>query len=133
MLTRQKAVDPMGATNTSAQRVTFDGRVKLEFHGSKVASDAGLLAYRELDEVLELTARGGGLLDDWRTGKSAQHSLVALLRQVIFQMAEVAAHGNCSGPFWSRLESRGCSPRRQVAQHRIHAGGWACVRGSILS
>ena len=133
MLTRQKAVNPMGATNKSAQRVTFDGRVKLEFHGSKVASDAGLLAYRELDGALELTARSGGLLDDWRTGKSAQHSLVALLRQSIFRMTEVAAHGNCSGLFWSRSESRGFSPRRQVAQHRIHAGGWACVRGSILS
>jgi hypothetical protein len=90
MLKRQQAEDSMGATNKSALRVTFDSRVKLEFHGSKVTSDAGLLAYRELDEALELTARSGGLLDDWHTGKNTQHSLVALLRQMIFQMAEVA-------------------------------------------
>jgi hypothetical protein len=74
----------MGATNKSALRVTFDSRLRLEFHGSKVTSDAGLLVYRELDEALELTIRSGGLLDEWRTGKNTQHSLVALLRQSIF-------------------------------------------------
>ena len=55
MSNQQKMENPTGAGNKPALRVTFDSGFKLEFHGSEVTSDAGLLACRELDEALGLS------------------------------------------------------------------------------
>ena len=74
----------MGDTNKDDLRVGFDSRLKVKFCGSKVTSDAGLLAYRELDEAFGLTEMGADLLTDSRQGSNKQHLLVPLLRQSIY-------------------------------------------------
>jgi hypothetical protein len=52
--------------------------------GSQVTTDAGLLAYRELDEALALTEIGADALQDSRLGQNKHHGLVPLLRQLIY-------------------------------------------------
>ena len=42
----------MGEARKDALRLNFDRKLKLEFHVTKVTSDAGLLAFRELDKAL---------------------------------------------------------------------------------
>jgi len=75
---------PMGESKDGVLRLDFDRRLKLEFHGSKVTSDAGLLPYRELDDAVGLTEIVGDVLTDTRRGKNGRHGLVGQFRQSVF-------------------------------------------------
>ena len=74
----------MGDRRKQALRVQFDGKLKLEFHGTKTTSDAGLLAFRELDEAFRLTEKASTVLSDLRHGKNMQHTLLAMLRPGVY-------------------------------------------------
>ena len=74
----------MGEKTKEALRVQFDKRLRLEFHGARITSDAGLLACRELDGALELTEVAPTYLEETREGRNVQHEIVPLLRQSVY-------------------------------------------------
>src|SRR3954467_3115645 len=84
--------DARGEAKESPLRVTFDRRIKLEFHGARITSDGGLLAYRELDDVFDLTAMAASTLSEGRRGKNIRHRLLGLLG-----LLRQAAYGRLAG------------------------------------
>jgi hypothetical protein len=64
--------------------VDFDPRVRLEFRGTQLSSDGGLLVMRELDDALGLSGLASAALCDMRRGKNTVHRLDGLFRQSVY-------------------------------------------------
>ena len=74
---------PTGESNDWVLRLDFDRRLVLQFRGSVVTSDAGLLPYRELDDALGLSEMASDVLADARAGRNGRHALAGLFWQSV--------------------------------------------------
>ena len=74
----------MGEKQTKPFQLTFNGLLKVDFQGSHVTSDGGLILVRELDERLGLGELIDEHLSDSRHGTNKQFTLADLLRQSIY-------------------------------------------------
>ena len=79
----------MGGREKASLRLQFNPQILLELHGATITSDAGLLAFRELDDALDLTPIASDYLQESRTGRNVRHHLVPLLRQSIYSRLAV--------------------------------------------
>ena len=110
----------MGDCQNEDLRVGFDRRLKLKFLGSQITTDAGLLAYRELDETLGLTEMGADVLTDCRLGSNKQHQLVPLLRHAHRPDRRLNELAQPPPPHPQRpLGHRLSPPRHRLPAHRI--------------
>ncbi len=74
----------MGARSRSDFRLDFDRSVRLEFRGSQLSSDGGLLLMRELDEALGLSKLAVSVLKETRKGNNCTHPMSGQFGQSLF-------------------------------------------------
>src|SRR5262245_3102198 len=74
----------MGEKHHRPFQVSFNSSLRIDFQGSRVTSDGGLLVVRELDEHLGLNELIAQHLTDSRRGKNTQFPLADLLRQSVY-------------------------------------------------
>ena len=84
----------MGESTNPRAKLRFDRRIRLEFRGATITSDAGLLACRELDDALGLTETANECLQESRGGRNVQHRLMGLSR---FETEVLTQDGNVEG------------------------------------
>jgi hypothetical protein len=75
---------PASESSDRVLRLDFDRHLMMQFGGSVVTSDAELLPYRELDDLLAFSTTESNVLADGRTGRNGRHALACLLRQSVF-------------------------------------------------
>jgi Transposase DDE domain group 1 len=74
----------VGESQNQSFQLSFNRFLRVDFQGSRVTSDGGLLLVRELDERLGLSALIAEHITDDRRGKNTQLPLADLLRQSIY-------------------------------------------------
>ena len=74
----------MGERENGPFQLCFNASLKVDFQGSRVTSDGGLILLRELDERLAFGDLIVQHLTDSRRGKNTQLSLADLLRQSMY-------------------------------------------------
>ena len=113
----------MGESTNPRATLRFDRRIRLEFRGATITSDAGLLACRELDDALGLTETASECLQESRGGRNVQHRLVGLLRQSVYSRLAGYEDTNdaerlAQDPTMRVVVGRRGGPERPAGQHQ---------------
>ncbi len=139
----------MGEAQNQPFQLSFNPRLRIEFQGSRVTSDGGLLLVRELDERLGFSDLIAQHITDPR-GKNTQFPLADLVRQSIYRRlagyedvndAEQLSHDPTfrligSEQLWERgaaLTSRVHSFETELLTQDMNLAGLAAINRELLA
>jgi hypothetical protein len=88
----------MGEKQYRPFQLTFNSSLKVDFQGSRITSDGGLILVRELDERLGFGELIAQHLTDSRRGKNTQLPLADLLRQSVY--SRIAGYEDVNDAEW---------------------------------
>ncbi|SPJ14569.1 hypothetical protein SBDP2_1710003 [Syntrophobacter sp. SbD2] len=91
----------VGEKKTGTIRPDFDRSISIDFQGAKITTDTGFLLMREIDQRVNILSGAVSQIDDLRSPRHTDHSLLQLLRQRVYPVA--AGYEDCN----DRLAERG--------------------------
>jgi hypothetical protein len=97
-------------------RPDFDRSISIDFQGAKITSDAGFLVMREIDQRFSILSEAASQIEDPRSARHTDHSLLELLRQRVYQVA--AGYEDCNDADHLRVD-----PALRLALGKEHESG----------
>jgi hypothetical protein len=77
----------VGDKKTGTIRPDFDRSISIDFHGAKITTDTGFLLMREIDRRFDFLRRVASQIEDPRSTRHTDHSMLQLLLQRFYQAA----------------------------------------------
>jgi len=87
----------VGEKQKESIRPTFDKSIQTGFQGTKITSDTGFLLMPEVNGRFSLLERVFSQIEDPRSPRHRDHSLLQLLRQRVWQVAAGYENSNDAG------------------------------------
>jgi hypothetical protein len=106
----------VGDKQTRTIRPDFDRSISIDFQGAKITSDTGFLLMREIDQRFHILSAAASQVDDPRSRRHTDHSLLQLLRQRVYQVA--AGYEDCNDANHLRVD-----PALRLALGKEHDSG----------
>jgi hypothetical protein len=109
-------VRAVGDKQKETIRPDFDTSITIDFQGAKITSDTGFLVMREIDQRFSILSTAASKIDDPRSARHTDHSLLQLLRQRVYQVA--AGYEDCNDAEHLRVD-----PALRLALGKEHESG----------